>query len=309
MKGKLGLMCMLALGVSTPALADFKAADKHAADTTALQLRALQADFDKKFDDRAKSHAAVAAGQTADTESADKAIGDQVMNGFAQTDGLCQSVKVDDLTKTFSGRRKNAENYLSCVKLLTAAIKTNAARLNNPTTMLAVNSYADEVVKAAVDNTTPAVTEDQFMGLTWGVGFGFSFGGGARIDSADIDSAGIVRATSDKKQLPRAILEFHEYIFDGKYKENLLGTGPFVAVSSSDQKVLSGVAVGWMAGIKPDTKDSSGYSIGVGAILDAAVKDLATGFEDGKAAPAGETAARFKSESKWSAIVFVTRTF
>lgn len=64
-----------------------------------------------------------------------------------------------------------------------------------------------------------------------------------------------------------------------------------------------------MYGFKAKPSDPDGFSIGIGAILDADVKDLADGFKENQPVPEGETIIRYKSESRWSALIFFTRTF
>jgi len=78
---------------------------------------------------------------------------------------------------------------------------------------------------------------------------------------------------------------------------------------ASDSKVLSGVGLGVMYGLKTAPSDTEGFSIGLGAVLDADVKGLGDGFKLKEAPPAGETSIRFITKSRWSMVLFVTRTF
>ena len=87
------------------------------------------------------------------------------------------------------------------------------------------------------------------------------------------------------------------------------GFGPFFAIVPSNDTIVAfglGLMHGWRTA---DTKDSSGFSIGVGAVLDAEVESLAKGFEVGRPPPPGETTVKTEKKSKWSALVFFTRTF
>lgn len=152
-------------------------------------------------------------------------------------------------------------------------------------------------------------SEVDFMGLSFGLGFGYSFGGGERVDKAVIVD-NVVRSESTREDQPRAIFEFHKYFWCNKGRKiGTRGCGPFVGIAATQEEALSGVAMGLMYGMKVNATDPDGFSIGVGAILDDDLKDLAGGFEDGEAPPTGETTVRFESEARWSAIVFVTRTF
>ena len=144
------------------------------------------------------------------------------------------------------------------------------------------------------------------MGLKWGLGFGWSVSKDDAVNDADIVN-GVVREKSNLKQQPRIILEFHKYI--GCNSTGTRGCGPFVAVAASNDNILSGVGGGVMYGFKEKAGDSSGFSIGLGAMLDAKVKDLADGFVEGSAPPDGETSIRYVEESRWSLLLFATRTF
>lgn len=148
----------------------------------------------------------------------------------------------------------------------------------------------------------------EFMGLNWGVGFGISVGFGDAIDDAEIVN-GIVRVKSDKKQQPRAIFEFHHYFSCNRNHPLTQGCGPFLAVAATEDKLLSGVGIGFMYGLKAKEDSSEGFSIGLGAILDGKVKNLGKGFKANEAPPSGETAVRFEEKARWSALLFVSRTF
>jgi hypothetical protein len=82
-----------------------------------------------------------------------------------------------------------------------------------------------------------------------------------------------------------------------------------VAVAATEDEVLSGVGIGLMYGRKSKAADTDGFSIGLGVILDGKVKDLADGFEENQPPPPGETQVRFEEKARWSALLFVTRTF
>ena len=87
------------------------------------------------------------------------------------------------------------------------------------------------------------------------------------------------------------------------------GIGPFFGLAAAND-TIEAFALGVMFGWKEKTDDSAaGFSVGVGAVLDREVKTLAKGFTEGKPPPAGETAVVFEKRSKWSPLVFFTRTF
>lgn len=189
----------------------------------------------------------------------------------------------------------------------------NRAALLSMTSTFEEKSKVDQLFSPLIDAKKKEESENQssidFMGLTWGVGFGYSFSSDEAIDDAEIVN-GVVRVKSNKKEQPRLVLEFHKYFWfnDGR-KDGTRGLGPFVAVAATQDDLLSGVGIGFMYGLKAKQSDPEGFSIGIGAILDADVKDLADGFSENAPPPGGETTVRFKQESRWSALLFVTRTF
>ncbi|MBT8096265.1 MAG: hypothetical protein KJO95_06030 [Gammaproteobacteria bacterium] len=172
-----------------------------------------------------------------------------------------------------------------------------------------VDGLMDIRVENAAEAKAAVLSEKEYLGLKWGVGAGFSFSFDDAIDSAEIVN-GVVRVSVEKQNQPRVFLEFHKYFWcnDGGI-DGTRGCGPFVAVAATGDDVLSGVAMGLMWGWKVKEADSDGFSIGVGAVLDANVRDLADGFEDGQPPPQGETTVRYETKSRWSGVVFVTRTF
>ena len=88
------------------------------------------------------------------------------------------------------------------------------------------------------------------------------------------------------------------------------GIGPFLGIVAKDENLISAFGTGVMFGWKdPRRGENDGWSIGIGAVLDANVNALAEGFEDGEPLPAGETEIRFEEKSRWSALLFFTRTF
>jgi hypothetical protein len=81
-------------------------------------------------------------------------------------------------------------------------------------------------------------------------------------------------------------------------------------VATDQDDVLAGVGLGFMFGWRtPQNTNGSGFSVGLGAILDANVKSLGDGFEENKPPPPGETSVRFEEKARWSALLFFTRTF
>lgn len=227
-----------------------------------------------------------------------------------------QSALADYCAKHFSEARspnntiyKRAESATAAVQCVGVGRAAIMAADGDADARLRARELSQPLADEAAQIKKQADAETEFMGLTWGLGFGFSFASGEGIDDAEIVN-GIVRVKSQKKQQPRVVMEFHKYLWCNKgFTDGTRGCGPFVAVAASQENVLSGVAIGFMYGLKTRPTDSDGFSIGVGAILDGKVKDLADGFRKNETPPAGETTVRFEEKSRWSALLFVTRTF
>jgi hypothetical protein len=174
--------------------------------------------------------------------------------------------------------------------------------------------YTDSLLAEArpwLASATEQNTGDRkFLNLSWGAGFGFSHAFDDVIENAEIVN-GIVRITEDRTQQPRVVLEFHRYFgYDRTKTPVSFGVGPFVAVAAAENDVLSGVGAGVMFGWRSqEDAKGSGFSIGLGAILDGDVKSLGEGFEENEPPPPGETSVRFEEKARWSALVFFTRTF
>jgi hypothetical protein len=149
-----------------------------------------------------------------------------------------------------------------------------------------------------------------YLDLSWGLGFGFSFGFDDAIEEAEVVD-GLIRTTKDRTDQPRAVLEFHRFFWcNEKETRDDRGCGPFLAVAATQDKVLSGVGVGFMYGRRAKNPESKeGFSVGIGAMLDGDVKSLATGFNADQPLPPGESTIRFEEKARWSALLFVTRNF
>lgn len=242
-------------------------------------------------------------------------------------DTLATMIKNDKVESILMQAKDNCNFYGSDVELSRVDIYQRTTRASRQTDcikefrgkLIASSPDADsrakvkELMQPLVDNAMSdekaAASNTDFMGLNWGVGFGFSKSRDEAIDDAEIVN-GIVRVKSSKKEQPRVVLEFHKYFWlNDEYKIGDRGLGPFVAVATTQSNLLSGVGVGLIYGRKSNKTDSDGFSVGIGVILDGEVKDLASGFKADQAPPVGETVVRFENKARWSNILFVTRTF
>lgn len=210
-----------------------------------------------------------------------------------------------DGDRTIHERDASAAEALRCVRRAKAAVVGFAADGQTR----AVRELIEPLEQEAAQRKKETGAAVKFMGLSWGLGFGYSFGNDDAVDDAEIVD-GIVRVNSEKKDLPRAVFEFHKYFWcNNQMKDGTTGCGPFVAVSATEDEVLSGVGMGFMYGRRTKADESEGFSIGVGLVLDGQVRDLADGFSANQAAPDGATEVRFQEKSRWSTLLFVTRTF
>lgn len=174
-------------------------------------------------------------------------------------------------------------------------------------------AVAHELEKAQRDGAAKASAETDFMGMTFGLGVGFSCYEREVVSEAVLDGSKLV-AKDKKKCVPRVILESHSYglcnLLRG-CKSGNWGIGPYFGIVTDGVRAISGFSGGVMAGWKDASPDSStrGFSVGVGAILDAGVSSWPHGWRDGSNIPAGETAVRFVKRDTWSWILLTSRTF
>ncbi len=208
--------------------------------------------------------------------------------------------------RTVSDRLYHARAALACIDRVGARAQLGAASLNES---IRVKSLVGSLRQDYEYRYAVAKSEDEFLGLKWGIGLGVSSSSSQAVNNATIVD-GVVRVTESAKEQPRLLFEFHRYFWcNDDERVGTRGCGPFVAVAASQERVLSGVGFGFMYGAKTAETEPDGFSVGVGAILDAKVKDLGNGFSADAAPPNSETSVRFSTKSRWSVVLFVTRTF
>lgn len=158
----------------------------------------------------------------------------------------------------------------------------------------------------------PAEAGESFLGISFGVGVGVSLAADDIVSEAAIGPNNTVVAVKRARQLPRVILETHYYGWCSSRacKAGRFGWGPYFAVIAKSDELISAFSAGLMFGWRnPASPESSGFSIGVGPILDDAVSSLASGFKPGRPLPAGETAIRYEEKARWGLLLFGSRTF
>ena len=182
--------------------------------------------------------------------------------------------------------------------------------------------YAADVVRLATQDATEdaklglQATEGQknFMGMNFGVGVGVSYSSKEWVNTATVQPDGTVLVTEQHKQLPRVILEAHYYGVCQKRlsacDDGTFGIGPFFGLAATGD-ALDAFALGLMFGWKDSSAAASGggFSIGIGAVLDKNFKELAPGWADGQPAPGGQTTVPLVTSSRWSPLLFFTKTF
>lgn len=175
----------------------------------------------------------------------------------------------------------------------------------------AVDASHDADMSVLDDDRQKNAADRRFQGLSWGVGFGVSYAFDDIVSEAEIVN-GVVRSVENETQQARIVLETHRYLgcLGGDPQKVKRGCGPFGVVTTGADDILAGVGFGFMYGWKaPDEEKGTGFSVGIGAVLDNEIRALADGFDDGKPLPSGETEIRFETEARWSALMFFTRTF
>lgn len=204
----------------------------------------------------------------------------------------------------------------ACIAASAAATRAKALAGDREAQSLALlQAPVEQKVLADIGSMREEVKNQQdFLGYSWGVGFGFGWSDEERIEQAQIVN-NIVRATKVSSEQARVFLESHWFpeSWAREFRKDddrviVRAHGPFITVSSRDDKALSGVGAGWMVGFR-DKSGSEGFGVALGAILDNEVTSLADGFEDGQPPPNGETAIRTVSKSRVSYVVFFTRSF
>lgn len=211
-----------------------------------------------------------------------------VFNAAAKNDSL-----------TIDERFEAAKQYRTCLAL--DGDKT-------PQEMFAFKSTP--VAADAQEQVDDLKGKKSFLGQNFGVGFGVSFYDDEIVDDADIVN-GVVVAKSERREEARVLLEFHTLIACNNGRKSVdFGCGPFAAIAAKDDDILGGVGLGWLWSWRnKGSTDGTGFSVGIGAIVDNDVRDLADGFEVGLAPPEGETSVRFTDETKISYLLFISNSF
>jgi hypothetical protein len=198
-----------------------------------------------------------------------------------------------------------ATQYVDCLQYMRGYVGLSAAAHGEHVRDMYAVTFSEAMALKAKQTS-----EKDFMGMSFGIGIGFSRSSSNAVESAQIIN-NVVTVTSEKKQQARVFLESHYFLERWCNRDPARiksGCGPFMAIATSSNDI-AGAGFGWMFGYKPDVDKPSGYSFGVGLMLDNKVKDLAAGFKAGEPPPAGATTVLTEEKARWSRVFFVTRTF
>jgi hypothetical protein len=209
------------------------------------------------------------------------------------------NMAAQDENTTIDERLEAAKQYKNCITIENA--KTPNEMFVFKSTPMAVDAH---------EQVDELKGKKSFLGQNFGVGFGVSFYKDEIIDDADIVN-GVVVAKSNKSEEARVLLEFHTLIACNNSRKSAdFGCGPFAAIAAKDNDILGGIGLGWLWSWRnKGSNDGTGFSVGIGAIVDNDVRDLADGFKVGEAPPDGETAIRYTDETKISYLLFISNSF
>lgn len=212
---------------------------------------------------------------------------------------------------TPASRLARAQIAKTCLELEKREILESSGALRDVRTYPIAKAFVEsqyveedaQLAKILADETA----KNNFRGMTFGVGAGFSRS--KSIVSAGLAANGTVRVTEERKDEPRVILEAHYYGLcpSARCREGSFGIGPFFGIAP-EADTINAFAIGLMFGFK-DKQSQQSLSFGIGGVLDRTHQTLAPGFAEGQPLPAGETAPVLIKKSKWSPLVFVTKTF
>jgi len=172
-----------------------------------------------------------------------------------------------------------------------------------------VNAKAVTEAENAKEKGDSDQSKSDFLGLNFGYGFALVHYNDELVDKATVVN-GIIVAESTKENEAKIVLEFHSIKY--KSKDENSGHGPFAALLVGDGDILNGLGFGWLYATKNTQKNSdsgSGFSFGLGVVIENDVKQLADGFKVGGALPTGETDVRYIEKDEISSFLFMSSNF
>lgn len=130
----------------------------------------------------------------------------------------------------------------------------------------------------------------KFAGINFGVGVSVTVDQGSRdrVSDASIDANGIVRVDKREDVRARVMLESHAFFKTraGKNGGPQRGWGPFIALQPGTDEIIEAIGIGIMFGFKrTKLDDAASFNIGIGYVVDPAVKVLGDEFVENMPAP------------------------
>ena len=124
--------------------------------------------------------------------------------------------------------------------------------------------------------------DDTLKGLGFGVGLGFRWHTGHPdlVSDATIDSNGAVQVNTRNNTTAGLVLEMHHYFLPSNHTN--FGVGPFVAVQSGTDQVISAAGGGIMLGWKTDAMNNKAFGLGFGYAGIPSAKVMVHGFVEGQ---------------------------
>lgn len=149
-------------------------------------------------------------------------------------------------------------------------------------------ALAAQVAQAAnhQNNQNKQEGNRKFAGINFGVGISVTADTGSRdrVSAASIDANGIVRV--DKKDDVRARVMLETHAFVKTWGDPRRGVGPFIALQPGTDEIIEAIGIGVMFGFKrTDAEDSDSFNIGIGFVVDPAVRVLGDEFVENMPAP------------------------
>jgi len=129
------------------------------------------------------------------------------------------------------------------------------------------------------------------------------------VQEATVDTNGIVRVNSRNNTHAGLVLEMHH--FPWTFRSGNIGHGPFVAVQSGTDQVISAAAAGWMVGFRISGNKAFGLGVGYAGLPSAKV--LGSEFVENQPAPKGPDglplAVRYQQRDKGSMMMVLSFVF
>lgn len=177
------------------------------------------------------------------------------------------------------------------------------------------NAVNDLLIQKAEEISESKEGLKDFMGINFGVAFGVNFPSSGRVQAAKVVNNEII-VTEEYDPEPLIVLETH-YFFDvfndHKSTKHTKGLGPYFGITADSDDVLQGFTTGVMFGIKrkqnPSQTVFEAMTVGIGALLERDVKDLAKGYKEGQPTPDGTTNIEFETESRVSPVLIFGTAF